>query len=51
MPGRQNASAKHIPTQLTFPNLRGGTVGMTNEEKAAVRSEGMVEQTKRLRLK
>ena len=38
---------EHIPTQLTFPILRGGKVGMTNEEKAAVKSEGMVEQTRR----
>ena len=35
--------AMHISMHLTFPILRGGKVGMTNEEKAAVRREEMDE--------
>ena len=35
---------KHNPTQTMFPILRGGPVGMTNEEKATIEREGKDEE-------
>ena len=40
------SQSKHNPTQSMFPILRGGPVGMTNKEKAAIEKEGKDEKLK-----